>query len=95
MNILLYNSSNNTSTAVNYDEDLNCRLIKTESKSTLENYKLKPIEKIQKQMTYDKYTVNNFEKFFMLKIKCKCIHILNRLISLVGFLFCFQYLMSY
>lgn len=56
----------------------------TVRRTSLENYKLKPIEQIQQQIAINQYTVNNYEKFFMLKIKCKCIHILNRLISLVS-----------
>lgn len=88
-------SSSSFSTDVN-SMSTTCRLIKSEAsninssnstnstrRTSLENYKLKPIEQIQQQIAWNQFTVNNYEKYFMLKIKCKCIHILNRLISLV------------
>lgn len=93
MNILLFNSSaDETSAAAKSSswDDVNCRLFKSSAARpppTFENFKLKPIEQIRQQLAFNQYTVNNFEKFFMLKIKCKCIHILNRLVSLVRIYF--------
>ena len=91
---MLITSSSSLSTDVNsMSSATTCRLIKSETsnlnssnstrRTSLENYKLKPIEQIQQQIAWNQFTVNNYEKYFMLKIKCKCIHILNRLISLV------------
>lgn len=99
MNILLFDSPSSSNqqpqqTPMNVDESSNCRLINTNysadmNKSIFDNYRLKPIEQIQQQLaayttTNTTATTNNYEKLFMLKIKCKCIQILNRLVAVVS-----------